>query len=360
MIPIILAGGSGTRFWPLSRRSQPKQLLSILGDGQTMIQTTLKRLTPLASQGVPVQIVCSAELVEPTERALSKPHSADFIIEPAPRNTAPAITLATAVVEARFGDEPIAFFPADHFVAGQDEFESCLRLAATRAASAPAIITLGVPPTRPETGYGYIRCKTIPSLAEQTPTSLPVEAFEEKPTHERARRFLQERRYLWNSGIFVFRPSTLWAEFERQDPIGWPAVEALRRAVQANDQPDIARKFQKISPKSIDYAIMEGAAQVEVIPVRFQWSDVGHWDSLSEVLPCDDAGNVVEADAIVKDSQGCVIISRGGGRLIAALGLKELVIVDTKDALLILPRNQAQKVRTIVDLLKEQDRPDLL
>lgn len=360
MIPIILAGGSGTRFWPLSRRSEPKQLLSILGDGRTMIQATLERLTPLAQGDNPVQIVCSAALLEPTKNALFSDQQVEFIVEPAPRNTAPAIALAAAKAEIQFGDEPLAIFPADHFIANQEGFESCLRFASERAAAAPAIITLGIPPTRPETGYGYIRCKTAFSLSQQTPSSFPVDAFVEKPDRERALRYLQEGRFLWNSGIFVFRPSTLWAEFQRQDPGGWAAIDALRRAVQEDNQAAIEQAFQAINPTSIDYAVMEGAAQVEVIPALFQWSDVGHWDSLGEVLPADSAGNVVQANALVEDSTGCVIIARDSERLIAALGLEDLVIVDTKDALLVLPRSKAQEVRRIVDLLKAQDRTDLL
>lgn len=360
MIPIILAGGSGTRFWPLSRRSEPKQLLSILGDGRTMIQATLERLSPLADPDSPVQIICSAELLERTKSALIEEQQVEFIVEPAPRNTAPAIILATARAEAQFGDEPVAIFPADHFVAGQEGFENCLRFASKRAATAPAIITLGIPPTRPETGYGYIRGKTAFSLSEQAPSSFPVDAFVEKPDREHALRYLQEGRYLWNSGIFVFRPSTLWAEFQRQEPDGWPAIKALRRAVQKGDQEAMEQAFRALNPTSIDYAVMEGAAQVEVIPALFQWSDVGHWDSLGEVLPADAAGNVVQAKAIVEDSTGCVIIARDSERLIAALGLEDLVIVDTKDALLVLPRSKAQEVRRIVDLLKAQDRTDLL
>lgn len=362
MIPIILAGGSGTRFWPLSRRDRPKQLLSFYGDGRSMIQTTVDRLLPLCPDGEAVRIICRRDLTKRTEIALTPEANVAFIEEPAARNTAPAIAYATARLEAVYGDEPLAFFPADHFVAGDDAFRRCLRFAARRARR-DAIITLGVPPTRPETGYGYIELASeMDESGAGEPTAHPVEAFVEKPDRRRACEYLATGRHLWNSGIFVFRPSTVWREFERQRPEMSTVLRDLRSAVaEPTAHADtIADAFQRLESISIDYAIMEGASNVEVVPATFRWSDVGHWAALDEVVDTDGAGNVVDAHALLDDVTDCVILSDDDTRHIAASGIDNLVVVDTDDALLIIPKDRAQRVRDLVAELNKRGRDDLL
>lgn len=361
MIPIVLAGGSGTRFWPLSRHHRPKQFLSILGDDQSMIETTVERLAAFSTPGSPVRIVCRPDLVEPTRELLTTSPPVAFIEEPEARNTAPAIALAAIETERCHGDEAIAFFPADHFVAGQQGFERCLRVAAERARQG-AIITLGIPPTRPETGYGYIECSTAVADGDGEPSSHRIEAFVEKPDRQRAGEYLRSGRHLWNSGIFVFRPSTLWAEIERQRPAMWSIIEEMRQTLAgaSADIEQITPLFRTLEPISIDYAVMEGAENIEVVPAQFRWSDVGHWGALDEVLASDARGNVVDADTLLDDVTDTVIVSEGGARLIAASGLKEMVIVDTEDALLIVPKHRAQRVRHLVDELHRRDREDLI
>ena len=362
--PIILAGGSGTRFWPLSRRDRPKQLLSVLGDDQrSMIETTVDRLLPLAGDNPTIHIVCRPDLVPPTRALLGDQRPIRFIEEPSARDTAPAIVLACAHAEAQRGDLPVAFFPADHFIAGQSAFEKCLQLAANRA-NQGSIVTLGVPPTHPETGYGYIETTASIDDSSAAPTSFPVASFVEKPDHSRALQYLHSGRHLWNCGIFVLRPSSLWREFRRQHPEQWPAIQTLRNALAQPHPSDdaISDAFHALKPLSIDYAIMEQASDVEVIAVDFRWSDVGHWDALDDVLPTDSDGNVVDAeDTLLDDVSRSVIVSRGDRqRLIAASGLSNLVIVDTDDALLITPRDRAQKVRELVAKLRASKRDDLL
>lgn len=359
MIPVILAGGSGTRFWPLSRRDEPKQLLSILGDHSSMIEETILRLGPMTTEERPVYVVCRPDLVEPTLEVLKTDAKLEFIEEPVARNTGPAIALATAHLEHLYGDEPVAFFPADHFIAGQKGFEQCLALAARRATDG-AIVTLGIPPTRPETGYGYIEC-TQKLTGGSAPEAHPVEAFIEKPNAALALEYLKAGRYLWNSGIFIFRPSTLWAELRRQQPELSEKFDAIRNCFTIDPtSPTIGEQFTEVASISIDYAVMEGAERVEVIPALFRWSDVGHWGALHEVIDTDDRENIVDADALVDECDRCVLFSRGSSRLIAASGLQDLIIVDTPDALLVLPRERAQRVKELVALLRDKDRRDLL
>ncbi len=360
MIPVVLAGGSGTRFWPLSRQARPKQLLSLWDDDRSLIEATVHRLAE-SEQQRRVHIVCSDQMVEPTRRALAEPRQVEFICEPAPRNTAPAIAFATAVVEAQHGDEPIGFFPADHYIGDLSAFHRCVEFAAQRARGG-AIMTLGIPPTRPETGYGYIETPSASADTTDQPRAYPVDQFVEKPDVDRAVEYLESGRFLWNSGMFLFQPSTLWAEFERQHPDMFTCIERIRDAVaEEGPQSDIAQAaFGDLEAISIDYAIMENARRVEVVPASFRWSDVGHWGALHEVMQTDENDNVVDADTILQDVSGCTIVSRNSSRLIAACGLEEIVIVDTEDALLVLPASRAQQVRDIVAELADLDRDDLL
>ncbi len=276
------------------------------------------------------------------------------MVEPAKRNTAPAVALGTARAEAHSGDEVVGFFPADHFVGDEVRFQECLRFA-TRRAEAGAILTVGIPPTRPETGYGYIECGD--ELAgDRALQSRAVRAFVEKPDKARALAYLQAGNFLWNGGIFLFRPSTLWREIQRQRPALWEHVAKIRDALAGGattDSPEVVRAFSQMESISIDYAVMEGAEHVEVIPATFRWSDVGHWGALDEVLDCDDDGNVVHARARLRDVKRCILYSRGTGRAVAAIGLEDMVVVDTPDALLVLPKSRAQEVRELVAGLED-------
>ena len=360
MIPVVLAGGKGTRFWPLSRKQRPKQFLSVLGDGRSLIQTTVDRVAPLCSRGVPLRIVCRPDLVEPLDEILEGPTPIAFVQEPQARNTAPAIALGALHAEAAHGDEPVAFFPADHFVSDNAAFRRCLQFAAQRARDG-AIVTLGIAPNRPETGYGYIESSRALSAHHGELQAYPVEAFVEKPDHQTALAYLESGRFMWNAGIFVLRPSTLWREFRRQQPAMMEILDAMRRKLQ---NPDIACSdlqdlFGQLESISIDYAVMEGALDVEVVPALFRWSDVGHWGSLQEVHEIDPRGNVVQADALLDAVDDSVILSTTN-RLIAVSGVHDLVVVDTDDALLVIPRERAQRVRHLVAELERRGQEDLL
>lgn len=360
MTNIVLAGGAGTRFWPLSRRERPKQLVELWGD-QTMLEATVDRLRTASPEG-PVVVVCGEHLLDQTRAVLDDTSDVQFLVEPAPRDTLPAIALAAVQAIENVGDEPTAVFPADHYIAEVDEFAACLT-AAEREARNGRIVTLGIEPSRPETGYGYIHFDPETPLADEPGriSAHPVESFVEKPEREVAERYVRSGEYLWNAGMFCFQPSTLFAEIERQLPEMYERIREIREAWHTDDRKAvIAEAFDEIQSISIDYGIMEGARDVAVVPAPFTWSDVGHWAALDEVRESDEAGNVVDADAVLSETSNSVIYSTDDDRTIAAVDVDDLVVVDTDDALLIVPRDRAQRVRDLVDRLEELDRTDLL
>lgn len=361
MLAFILAGGSGTRFWPLSRGDRPKQLVRLWGE-ETMIEATASRLKPhVGDDGV--FVVCGSDLVEPIDRELEI-GGEHFVVEPAARNTLPAIALAALEVMDRSDDEPFGIFPADHFIGDTDAFRSCLA-EAEAAARDGHIATIGIGPTRPETGYGYIHFEGDDDAALGAtaggPSPRPVRAFVEKPDREVAERYLRSGDYLWNAGMFVMTPSTLFEEMERQLPEMYEAMMELKAAYGSEDYPELlAETFEELQSISIDYGIMENAEDVVVVPANFRWSDVGHWGALEEVRPTDPEGNVVDADALLDNVSESVIFSEGTGRLIAGIDLDDMVVVDTDDAVLVMPKSSAQKVRDVVDRLRDEERDDVL
>lgn len=357
---IILAGGSGTRFWPISRRERPKQLVELWGD-QTMIEATVDRLRTASPEGR-VVVVCGDHLTDATQAALEGVPAVDFLVEPRAKNTLPAIVLAAIEVLETDGDVPCGVFPADHYVGEMDAFSTCVA-AAEREARNGHIVTMGIEPTRPETGYGYIHFddETTHGRTDDKLGAHPVEAFVEKPTREVAERYLASGDYLWNSGIFCFKPSVLLGEVERQLPEMHQQVERMRQAWGTDEQAAVVDEaFGQMRSISIDYGVMEGAEDVVVVPATYSWSDVGHWAAVDEVRETDSKGNVVEADAELLDTRESVVYSEDSDRLVAAIDLDEMIVVDTEDALLVAPKSSAQKVRDIVDRLEEQGRDDLL
>lgn len=354
MITAVLAGGSGTRFWPLSRRQRPKQLIR-LWDDTPMITATLDRVAEMSSREKTF-VVLGEHLVDATREALP---DVNFIVEPCARNTAPAIGLAAVYALERFGDEPMAVFPADHYIGKLNKFQMSLNVANAKAEQGH-IVTLGIEPTRPETGYGYIHYKN-PNDGHHQIAPREVLEFVEKPSRKVAEEYLESGDYAWNSGMFIFKPSTLLAEMERQLPEMYEAMRTIREAIGTDEEREVIdAQFNQMQSISIDYGIMEGAEDVVVIPATFSWSDVGHWAAVDQVRDTDANGNVVDADALLLDVNDSVIYSDGTDRLIAACGVDEIVIVDTPDALLVVPKDRAQDVKQIVERLENNGRDDLL
>jgi mannose-1-phosphate guanylyltransferase len=340
---VLLAGGSGTRFWPLSRARRPKQFLMLATD-RTLIADTFARIEELASADR-TWVVCGrdhAALVRESLPGLSATH---LIIEPAARNTAPAIGLAAVEISRSDPAATLLVLPSDHHIAQPAAFRDALRTA-IRVAQGGDLVTLGIPPTRPETGYGYLR------RGEPRSTGVyAVEAFVEKPDAPTAQKYLSDPAYSWNAGIFVFRADALLEAIREH----LPAVhEALARI--AADPAALAEAFPRVPSISIDYGVMEKARRIALVdPGPIGWSDVGSFAALSEVRPLDARGNALSGDALAIDSDGCVILS-DGGRLVAAVGLHDVCVVDAGDAVLVVPKDRSQDVRKVVDELRARGR----
>lgn len=344
---MIMAGGAGTRFWPMSRRHRPKQLLSLFG-GKPMIAETVARFEGL----VPIEqiIVVTADgLVDAIREAVPNLPHGNILAEPVGRNTAPAIGLAASEILRRSGDPAtvMTVFPSDHFIRDVPRFRETVALAA-RIASSGAIVTLGIEPTTPETGYGYIRRG---EMADDG--SAAVEQFVEKPPRETALEYFADGNYLWNAGMFAFRLDTILGEIERQMPALHGALGAIAEALTVGDLVRYAELFEKLESISIDYGVMEKATSVRVIPVSFGWSDVGHWDTLPEVASTDARGNVTIGDVVAIDCDDSVLVGHDR-RVLAAVGLQRIVVVDSEDAILVAPRDRVQEVRKVVESLRNR------
>lgn len=348
MIAVILAGGSGTRFWPLSREARPKQLVHLYG-GRSMLEHTIRRV----GDQIPTEkvlIVCGERLVDATRAELPWFPAENVLAEPVARNTGPAVGLAAAVAMGRYGDEIVAVLPSDHYVRDDAAFRA--RLAqAEEAAEQGYIVTLGIQPSHPETGYGYIRYAPIDQLTEH---AYRVEQFIEKPHFETAVRFLESGDYVWNAGIFVFRPSVMLAEFRRQQP---QMYEAISRIAQAWDTPNqsavLHEEFGRLESISVDYAIMERAQNVACVPISVGWSDVGHWAAIGAVLDGDAQGNLVQGEVLAIDTRDSLLFEATEGVMVV-VGLDGVVVVRTEDAVLVIPRHRAQDVRFVVDALRQR------
>jgi mannose-1-phosphate guanylyltransferase len=352
---VIMAGGSGTRFWPLSREARPKQFLSI-GGGGTLIAQTFERLLGVADPSR-ILVVAGRAHRDAILSALPGLRTENLICEPCARNTAPAIGLAAVHIHARDPEAVMAVLPADHHIGDTAAFHTVLG-AAFSAASSGSIITLGITPSRPETGYGYI-CKGA-SLGEVGGSEIfGVEAFVEKPDRNRALDYVMSGRYLWNSGMFIFRTDGILAEFQRHLPDVYAQLKTIGGAIGTPGLDGVLETAFKAMPSiSIDYGIMEKVGGIRLIPATIAWSDVGSWASLPEVSAVDENGNVVSGDTVVVESSGCVI--ENGAQLVAAVGLRDTAVIATRDAVLVCPLDRTQDVKKVVDQLKAKGRRELL
>lgn len=352
----ILAGGSGTRLWPRSRQRQPKQFADITGAGRTLIQGTADRLQGLVGDSE-LYVVVGERFAHLATEQLPTLANHQVIIEPSGRNTAPAIGLACIHLHHRDPDAVVAFLPADHVITDSVGFQHALQDAFRAAASGP-IVTLGITPTFPHTGYGYIkRGDALPLDAQGA--LYKVERFLEKPNQATAEGFLADGGYYWNGGIFISRADTMLAEIQRQLPTVYSRLQQIKEAL---DQPNaaavLAEAWAEMPNISIDYGVMEGAQQVAVTPLAAGWNDVGSWDALTSVIPLDDEENcVAQGETLTIQSRGNIIYSE---RLVALIGVDDLAIIDTPDALLIGQKAQMQKVKDVVERLRAQGRTELL
>ena len=352
LVPVILSGGAGTRLWPLSRELLPKQLLALTGE-RTMIQETAARLAGFPGATGPV-IVCNEShrfLVAEQMRAMNLPPSA-ILLEPIGRNTAPAIALAAhAAIAAAGADALMLVLPADHVLTDLRAFQASITQA-TPAAAEGKLVAFGIVARTPETGYGYIKRGTPVGAVT------PIARFVEKPDQARAESFVASGDYFWNSGMFLFGARRFLDELARYAPdIAQVCESANASAVRDQDFTRVSESiFSTCRSDSVDYAVMEKTRDAVMVPLDAGWNDVGSWAALHDVLPADARGNVVRGDVLLEDSDGCYV--HADSRLVAALGLTDMVIVETADAVMVSPKSKVQDVKKLVARIKAAGRSE--
>lgn len=351
VIPVILSGGAGTRLWPLSREMYPKQLLALTSK-QTMLQDTVARLATI-NGAIPPIVVCNEAhrfTVAEQIRALDV-HASAILLEPSGRNTAPAVALAALKAQDLDADATLVVAPADHVIRDVHKFSQAADVAVSLAQN-DKLVTFGIVAHAPETGYGYIR------RGEGAGPAYPVAQFIEKPPLDIAVRFVATGDYYWNSGMFVFKASRYLAELNNFAPDILAACTAAYKAAKADL--DFVRidkaEFIKCRSESIDYAVMEKTKDALVLALDVGWSDVGSWSSLFDALPADEEGNVLQGDVLTHDTHDCYIHSTS--RLVAAVGLEDHIVVETKDAILVAPKDRVQDVKDLVAKLKKSGRTE--
>jgi len=345
---VIMAGGSGTRFWPLSRRVWPKQFLSLAEQNESLLQATVRRIRGLVPSER-ILVVTSERHSGATRQQLPDLPPENVLAEPTARNTAPCVAWAAAHVSARNPNAVMMVLPADPHIGDEAAYRELLTLA-SKAAADGGLVTIGVTPTRPETGYGYIEAG-----AELGDGVTKVQRFVEKPDAARAQEFVKDKRFLWNSGMFFFRADKVLEEYQRQLPdLHAFAIGYREQASASVAQSYVLARYAELTSISIDHGIMEKAQDVRVVRGSFGWYDIGSWTTAWELAPKDADGNAILAEASLVDSKNCYVRANAG-KLVALIGVEDLVVVDTEDALLIMPRERAQDVRRVVDDLTKRD-----
>ena len=347
MQALILAGGSGTRFWPLSRKNRPKQLLALEGEN-TLLRETLGRLRPLV-EPESVWICTTRALEDAVRRELPEVPPAQILLEPEGRNTAPAIGWSVRSMPEEVRRGPVAVLPADHRIGDPAAFRAALERAAQTVEREDRVMTLGVVPRWAETGYGYLELE--PEVASNGLRR--VRRFVEKPTPEKAEEFVRSGNYLWNAGIFVFRGTTFLSLLERLQPELARGLEEIAAAPER-----LGELYGRLPADAVDYAVMEKLDSISTLPLDCGWSDLGSWAALDEILPRDASGNTGRGDVVTVESGNNLLFSDAG--TIAVLGVEGLVVVRTGDAVLVMPKERSQEVRKIVAQLTERGRGDLL
>ena len=353
----ILAGGGGTRFWPLSRQEIPKQLLNISGN-DIMLNDTIERFKGNIPQENTVIVTNRTQAVLLESIMHSSVMSSNILIEPIARNTAASILFAALSIEKNHGDSLMVVLPSDHYITDEEQFRLTLDEACTVALESDKIVTIGIRPTFPSTGYGYIAFEKKP-ISSDPVAVYEVAEFVEKPDFQKAQGYLSSGNYLWNSGIFIWKTAVIIDNFKRYLPRLYKSMLPIRDALGTEQEEavinDIYPTLQNIS---IDYGILERSDDVVVLSGQFGWNDIGSWDALGAIFPPDKSGNIIKANHMGIDTQNSIIY--GNGRLITTIGVDGFIIADTEDALLICPKDKAQSVKEIVDLLKQNGMTDYI
>ncbi len=354
---VIPAGGSGTRLWPLSRSVKPKFLLPLLGD-RSLLQQTVDRLNPL-SPHAKMLVICGTAHAAAVARQLPELPDANIVVEPSPKGSGPAIALAAAIIALHDPNAVMGSFAADHEVQDPVAFEAAVRTAIATASSDDWLVTIGLTPTRPETGYGYIERSDDVVAVSPYGKAYRAVRFIEKPPLEDAEKYVATGRFLWNASMFVWRAQTLLDELEDLQPALHAAVCRIAQAWGTSAQEQVvAEVWPGIEESTIDQGVMEKAPRVAVVPAEIGWSDVGDWHGLGELVKKDEEGNSLHGAVTAIDCNRCVLWS-DSGRMIVTIGLENAIVVETHDTVLVADRGRAQEVRRIVKELRSIGRHDL-
>jgi len=351
-VALIMAGGLGKRLWPESSLSYPKQLLSIEGK-ESFLQATYRRASHLFGPEN-TYIVIREELKEKVISQLPGVYIDNIVTEPQGKDTAPCIGFASVWIRKKRGDVPMVVLPSDHIIRNEERFTQILS-AAVQQAKEGFLVTIGIKPTRAETAYGYLRIGK--RLRERSDISLfKVERFTEKPSHKKAKEFFEQGNFLWNAGIFAWKPSIILKEIKRDLPDLYQGLSKIEKALGTPEEEKVIKEVYSLLPKiSIDYGVMEKARRVVAIPGDFFWDDVGSWEALERVFPKDNGGNIVRGLVEERESNNCILVNRED-KILAAIGLSNLVIINTQKGILISSKEKAQKVKDLVNEFLKDDK----
>lgn len=351
---LIMAGGRGERFWPKSRKRMPKQFLSLTDDGKTMIQLTVERILPLVDLE-DVYIVTNRDYLPLVQEQLPALPQQNILCEPVGRNTAPCIGLGAVHISQKYDDAVMFVLPSDHLIKYNTIFLNTLSDAAEIAEQGDNLVTLGITPDYPETGYGYIKFNPEETLAR----AFAVDRFVEKPDLETAKTYLATEQYLWNSGMFIWKVSTILKNLEQYLSETYAGLLKIKNAIGTEEERSVLEgEFEAFRSESIDYGIMEKAQHIYTLAGSFGWDDVGSWLAVERIRQSNEFGNVITGNAITVDTKNTVI--EGGKKLIATVGVENLIVVDTEDALLICEKDSAGNIKKVLENLKICNRTEYL
>lgn len=351
---LIMAGGRGERFWPKSRKNLPKQFLSLTDDGKTMIQLTVERILPLVDMQ-DIYIATNRDYKKLVREQLPEIPEENILCEPVGRNTAPCIGLGAVHIARKYDDAVMFVLPSDHLIKYNTIFLNTLSDAAEVAEQGENLVTLGITPDYPETGYGYIKFNPNETLGR----AFAVDRFVEKPDMETAKEYLATEQYLWNSGMFIWKISTILHNMKKYLPETYSGLQRIQNAIAtADEQSVLEQEFEAFHSESIDYGIMEKAQNIYILSGSFGWDDVGSWLAVERIRQSNEFGNVITGNAVTVDTKNTII--EGGKKLIATVGIEDLIIVDTEDALLICEKDSAGNIKKVLENLKICNRTEYL
>lgn len=343
---LIMAGGRGERFWPRSRKNMPKQFLSLTDDGKTMIQLTVERILPLVNME-DIFIATNRDYRGLVREQLPDIPEENILCEPVGRNTAPCIGLGAVHMAKKYGDAIMLVLPSDHLIKYNSIFLGTLSDACDAAQVNRNLVTLGITPDAPETGYGYIKFDPNKSLGR----ALAVERFVEKPDLETAKEYLASEQYLWNSGMFIWKISSILANIEKHLPDTYAGLMRIGDAIGTDSQEAVLEdEFKKFASVSVDYGIMEKADDIYILSGSFGWDDVGSWLAIERHRTSNEFGNILSGNTVTIDTTDCII--QGGDKLIATVGLEDLIVVDSADATLICKKDRAGEIKKVLEYLR--------